>query len=128
MALADRLEPEAVSALISSPSRRCVQTLEPLADRLGLKIETDERLAEGSPIEGSLAIAGDAPDRAVLCSHGDIVPELIQALARRGMTLTTAPDWRKATLWVLDGSDDDRRRSGGELLFTRAAVEPPPPL
>ena len=126
VALADRLEPENVSALISSPSVRCIQSVEPLADRLGLKVEVDERLAEDAPLAAVLAVVGDAPDRAVLCIHGDVIPELIEALARRGMVLTTERDWRKATLWVLDGSAEDRRRSGGELLFSQAAVEPPP--
>ena len=125
-ALADRLEGESVSALISSPAVRCLQTVEPLADRLGLKIEVDERLAEDSPTEPALAVARDAPDGAVLCSHGDVIPELIAALARRGMELTTAPDWRKATLWILTGSEQDRRQSGGEQLFSHARVEPPP--
>ena len=125
IALADRLEPEEVTALISSPALRCIQTLEPLADRLGIKIEIDERLAEGSPFEHALAVVRDAPDRALLCSHGDVVTDLIEALARRGMELTTAPDWRKATLWVLDG-EADREATGGEPLFSRAAVEAPP--
>jgi phosphohistidine phosphatase SixA len=126
VALADRLEPENVSAMISSPAVRCIQSVEPLADRLGMKVEVDKRLAEDSPLKSVLAVVGDAPDRAVLCSHGDVIPELIEALVRRGMELTTARDWRKATLWVLEGSDEDRRRSDGELLFSRAAVEPPP--
>jgi 8-oxo-dGTP diphosphatase len=125
IALADRLEPEGVTALISSPALRCIQTLEPLADRLGLKIEIDERLAEGSPFEHALAVVREAPDRAVLCSHGDVVTDLIEALSRRGMELTTAPDWRKATLWVLD-DDAELDASGGERLFSRAAVEAPP--
>jgi 8-oxo-dGTP diphosphatase len=126
VALADRLEAEQVTALICSPALRCVQTVEPLADRLGLKIEIDDRLAEGSPVGLVLAVARDAPDGAVLSSHGDVVTDLIEALVRRGMELTTPPDWRKATLWVLDGDEDDRRASGGERLFSRAAVEPPP--
>jgi 8-oxo-dGTP diphosphatase len=121
IALADRLEHEDVSMLISSPSLRCVQTLEPLADRLGLKVETDERLAEDSRLHVVLDVLNDVPDRAVLCSHGDVIPELIEALALRGMEVTTARDWRKGTLWVLEATDDDHRR------FTRAAVEPPPP-
>jgi 8-oxo-dGTP diphosphatase len=126
VALADRLEGEHVSALISSPALRCVQTLEPLADRLGLKVEIDERLAEESSVADVLSVARDAPDRAVLCSHGDVVPDLIGALSRRGMEVTTPPDWRKATLWVLDGDDAERHATDGELLFSRAAVEPPP--
>jgi 8-oxo-dGTP diphosphatase len=125
IALADRLEHEGVTALISSPALRCIQTLEPLADRIGIKIEVDERLAEGSPFEPALAVVRDALDRALLCSHGDVVTDLIEALVRRGMELTTAPDWRKATLWVLD-DDGARGASGGELLFSRAAVEAPP--
>jgi 8-oxo-dGTP diphosphatase len=126
VALADRLETEGVTALISSPALRCIQTVEPLADRLGIKIEIDERLAEGSSFEQAFAVVRDAPDRALLCSHGDVVTDLIEALTRRGMELTTAPDWRKATLWVLDGDAGDRASSGGERLFSRAAVEAPP--
>lgn len=125
-ALADRLGGEHISKVISSPSQRCVQSLEPLADRLDLKVEQDDRLSEGSSIEQSLAVAGEAPDGAVLCSHGDVIPDLIAALVRRGMELTTEPDWRKATIWTLDGTVKARRESDGELLFTRAAVEPPP--
>jgi broad specificity phosphatase PhoE len=35
-----------VSRLVSSPQRRAVQTAEPVADALGLTVETDARLAE----------------------------------------------------------------------------------
>ena len=102
--IADRLSGENVSALIASPSLRCVQTLEPLAELATLKVEEDDRLAEGSSIEESLAVARDAPDRAVLCTHGDVVLDLIAALVRRGMRITNEPDWRKATLWILEGT------------------------
>ena len=127
-ALAQRLAGEDVSALIASPSLRCVQSLEPLAELAGLKVEEDDRLAEGSSIEESMAVARDAPDRAVLCSHGDVIPDLIAALVRRGMELTNEPDWRKATLWILEGTKQARKDSGGELLFQTARVEPPPSI
>ena len=125
-ALADRLAGEGITNAIASPSQRCVQTLEPLAHRLDLKVEQDDRLSEGSSIEQSLGVARDAADGSVLCSHGDVIPDLIAALVRRGMELTTEPDWRKATLWTLPGSTEARLASGGELMFTHAAVEPPP--
>lgn len=35
-----------VSRLVSSPQRRAVQTAQPVADRLGLSIDVDDRLAE----------------------------------------------------------------------------------
>ena len=53
-----------------------------------------------------------------LCSHGDVIPELIKALARRGTKLLTPPDWRKATIWVLDPPD-------GDGTIASATVEPP---
>jgi 8-oxo-dGTP diphosphatase len=127
-ALAGRLAGENVSALIASPSLRCVQSLEPLAELAGLKVEEDDRLAEGSSIEESMAVARDAPDRAVLCSHGDVIPDLIAALVRRGMELTNEPDWRKATLWTLEGTKHARADSGNEVLFHTATVEPPPTI
>jgi len=126
-ALADRLAGERISQLMASPSRRCIQSLEPLADRLGLRVQAEERLNEGSSIEHTLAVAGEVADGAVLCSHGDVIPDLIAALVRRGMELTTEPDWRKATLWTLSGTLEARQDSGGERLFTHAGVEAPPP-
>lgn len=123
-ALARRLAGEGVARLVSSPYVRCRQSLEPLAEQVGLAIETDERLAEEQPLERVLSLVAELPSRTVLCSHGDIIPELIAALVRRGMELTTEPDWRKATLWTLKGPGLD---ADGELRFTTAKVEPPPP-
>jgi 8-oxo-dGTP diphosphatase len=124
-ALTERLAGADVTALISSPSVRCVQSLEPLGERLGIAVETDKRLAEGSGLGDILAVVRDAPSGAVLCSHGDVIPDLISALQRRGMRLETDPDWRKATLWVLDGHGPS---ADGEPAFASARVEPPPPV
>ena len=54
----------------------------------------------------------------MLCSHGDIVPDVIQALARRGMEVQSTPDWRKGSIWVL-------KRKGDRI--TKGKVWPPPP-
>ncbi|MDQ3468271.1 MAG: histidine phosphatase family protein [Actinomycetota bacterium] len=117
-ALAERLAPERPSALYASPYVRCVQTLEPLGSLLGIDIMPDERLTEGASLEGALELLGEVADRAVLCSHGDVIPELLGALARRGMRVTGPPDWRKATVWVLDRAGDGDVIAGG--------AEPPP--
>ena len=101
-AIAERLTRKGASAALhSSPYIRCVQTLEPLATRLGTTIVEDDRLAEAQPFEGMLDLLSEVVDGAVLCSHGDLIPETIQALVRRGMELQGPPDWRKATVWVL---------------------------
>lgn len=118
-ALAARLSDAGVTALLSSPYTRCVQTLEPLADRLSMKVATDDRLAEGAAFTETLELLVEAGEGAVLCSHGDVVPDLIMALHRRGMAIATPPDWRKATLWVLESD-------GAQLV--RGSVEPPPEI
>jgi 8-oxo-dGTP diphosphatase len=83
--IADRLLIHQPSVLLSSPYVRCVQTLEPLAEIAGLEIVIDGRLTEESPLEKSLAVLEDVPDNAVLCSHGDVIPDLVNGLIRRGM-------------------------------------------
>jgi 8-oxo-dGTP diphosphatase len=116
-AIAERLAKKGATSLYSSPYVRCMQTLQPLGQRLGVEIETERRLSEGEPFEPVLELLGEVATGAVLCSHGDIVPAVIQALARRGMEVETRPDWRKGTIWVL-------KRKGDRI--TKGKVWPPP--
>jgi 2,3-bisphosphoglycerate-dependent phosphoglycerate mutase len=44
--VADILEPRGISLIVSSPYVRAVQTVQPLADRLGVRIERDDHLRE----------------------------------------------------------------------------------
>jgi 8-oxo-dGTP diphosphatase len=118
-ALAERLRGEPVTGLWSSPYVRCVQTLEPLGRALGLDVVAEKRLAEGTRLEDVLALLAEVPDGAVLCSHGDIIPELLDGLVRRGTTVRTVPDWRKGSMWVLDAPDADGH-------VATASSEPPP--
>lgn len=106
IAITERLLPLAKGALISSPFVRCVQTLEPLAARLGVAVATDDALAEGAGFAGALDLLTTLPDGSVLCSHGDVIPETIGALMRRGCVVIGEPDWRKASVWQLLREDD----------------------
>jgi len=116
-AISARLADKGATELYSSPYLRCVQTLEPLAERLDTKILVDDRLAEDQPFEGALELLGEVIDGAVLCSHGDVIPATIEALVRRGMEVQTPVDWRKGTVWVL-------KRKGDRI--TKGKVWPPP--
>lgn len=116
--LVDLLSEAGATRLLTSPYRRCHQTLEPLGDALGLPVEDDERLAEGSGFGPALALAEElrgAP--AVLCSHGDVIPDLLEALVRRGMELQDPARWPKASTWVLTRDDEG---------FVKARFLPPP--
>ena len=117
-ALAARLAPLRPTSLISSPYLRCVQTLQPTAKATATEISTDDCLAEGRSYTAVLELMATLADRAILCSHGDVIPDTIAALQRRGCEFTSPPDWRKAGVWVLD------RNAAGEIVTAEAW--PPP--
>lgn len=124
MALADVLAPLVGDGrLLSSPFTRCVQTLQPLAGLLAatrsITIETDERLGESMPFEPVLSLLLSLPTGSVLCSHGDVIPDLIAALDRRGVDIVGTPRWEKCSTWVL-------QRSGSVQSVVRAWSWPPP--
>lgn len=118
-AVARRLSKKKITALYASPYVRCMQTLEPLGALAGLPVQAEQRLFEDEPFEPVLDLMNEVGDGAVLCSHGDIIPAVINALVRRGMEVETPPDWGKASVWVL-------RRKGDRI--TRGKVWPPPVL
>ncbi|MFM8562293.1 MAG: SixA phosphatase family protein [Acidimicrobiia bacterium] len=103
--------------LISSPYTRCLQTLEPLAARLHSTVRGDDRLAEGYDRDGALELITSIPNGSVLCSHGDVIPDVLAALQRRTTEIVGDPDWRKGSVWVL-------ARHGDEVV--EASAWPPP--
>jgi broad specificity phosphatase PhoE len=105
-AIADRLADAGITELVSSPATRCIQTLEPLGEMLGLAVATDGRLNEGGTGEEALKLAGELTvmngRAAAVCSHGDVIPELLRSL--RGHCATRIDDpfaWPKASTWVV---------------------------
>ena len=119
-ALASSLSAAGVKKLMSSPFLRCVETLQPTADAIGATIEIDKRLGEGRSGVDVVELLESLPDGVAICSHGDVIPDTIAALQRRGCEITSAPDWRKGSVWVLD------RNSEGTIVA--ASVWPPPDL
>jgi 8-oxo-dGTP diphosphatase len=119
-ALATTLVAAGVTSLISSPYVRCIETLQPTARIIGARVAIDECLAEGRSHLAVLELLESLPDAAAVCSHGDVIPETIAALERRGCDFTSPPDWRKATVWVLGRGPD------GEI--TTANAWPPPDI
>lgn len=88
--------------LLSSPYVRCHQTLEPLADHLAIKVNIDHRLGEGESVIAMVEMIHALPEGAALCSHGDMIPDTLAALQRRGCDFVGEPNWKKASVWVID--------------------------
>ena len=98
--LAKTLADHRIEAIFTSPYVRCVQTVQPLADETGLEIVEHPALAEG---EGGKAtrdlLRSLIGTNAVLCSHGDVIPAVMDWMVNKGMTLKSDFDCRKGSTW-----------------------------
>ena len=111
--LSDWLCHEPISRLLSSPLLRCVQSLEPLSHALGLPIETAAALAEGTSVESAWGLlASVAPEQVVLCSHGDVIPDLIRRAQLRGLHIPGKSGCAKGSVWTLQHWDGERFATG----------------
>jgi 8-oxo-(d)GTP phosphatase len=100
------------SRMLSSPSLRCRQTLEPLAPAASLEIVEVEWLQEGSEAGHALDQLSRLARRldpssgtggpVVACTHGDVIWGVLDRLARRGVDLGDRPDAPKASTWVIE--------------------------
>ncbi|MCE2532297.1 MAG: histidine phosphatase family protein [Acidimicrobiia bacterium] len=100
--IADRLGDAGVTRVFSSPYPRCVETVEPLARRLGLEVEPEPLLAEGANGLRTYALMTDlAGADAVLCSHGDVIPEVIRMLRITGTVIGNQRGNAKGSVWTI---------------------------
>jgi 8-oxo-dGTP diphosphatase len=118
-ALVELYSDQELAGLLSSAYVRCVQSLEPLAKARGLQVETAGDLAEGAPLEATYELMRTIAEKgpALLCTHGDVVQNVLLDLQRRSLPLDGPFELRKGSTWVLELSD-------GEV--TRGRYIPPP--
>lgn len=105
-ALAERLVRAGATALHSSPYLRCIQTLDPLAQRLHTNVSVHDEFGEGRSFEAALTMCEGLGPGSVVCSHGDLIPAVIEAMMRRHMTISGPTGFRKASVWVIEKSPE----------------------
>jgi broad specificity phosphatase PhoE len=92
-----------LARIVSSPSVRCRQSVEPLAERRRLPVELADELAEGSPLRDVLRLIDKvAHEPTVLCTHGDVVTDLLHYLDGRGVDLGDDVKLEKGSTWVIE--------------------------
>ena len=106
-ALVSTLAVYPITRVVSSPARRCTETVEPVAARRGLPVETDERLSEGTDRRELVPLLSAFGDTTVVCTHGDVVQEALRALENSGITLPEPPSLAKGSVWVLEVRNGD---------------------
>jgi broad specificity phosphatase PhoE len=104
-AVAKSLADAGITRIVSSPFVRCRETIEPLAQRLGIEVTLSDALAEGASLTDALRLVEKLSDEnVVLCSHGDVIGELLRHYASAGVELDD-DRLEKASVWVLDAPD-----------------------
>jgi phosphohistidine phosphatase SixA len=119
--LARVLDGHPVARVLSSRYVRCLQTVEPLAAERRVPVERHDALAEEAGTGEVLALLKEvAGTDAVLCTHGNIVPLVLEALEGSGVHFADRPKvWKKGSAWVLQ-SDDGEYRSARYLPPAKA--------
>ncbi len=117
-ALAEMLEGEPIDKILSSGYLRCMQTVEPLGARRKLSVEPVKELEEGAGGDSVLRVIQKYRGRnVVLCTHGDVVEELLEGLIAQGLVQRARANMEKGSTWVLD-------ETGGKITGARYLAAP----
>lgn len=117
-ALAEYLKSAGIERIYTSPYTRCVQTVEPLAEAIGAKVEEHDALAEGPDIDAAYELIDQlVGTNSVLCTHGDVIPAVINRMMWAGLTLESRFYCSKGSIWEVE-------IEAGR--FTTASYVPPP--
>ena len=107
-AIAVELASRPVGSILSSPAKRCVETVEPLAKALGLEIAITDELAEAVSTNDTVTLLhslAQNPSDSVLSSHGDVIPTVLWGLAESGVHIPDRHRCKKASIWELVTED-----------------------
>jgi 8-oxo-dGTP pyrophosphatase MutT (NUDIX family)/phosphohistidine phosphatase SixA len=110
----------AMSAISAHPLR-CIATVKPLAQELGVDVEVDRVFSEEEfkrdPQQTNKRMREilRSPGTPVVCSQGGVIPDLMSSLAERyGVTLPPASN-RKGSTWVISVREDGRMVAADHL-------------
>jgi phosphohistidine phosphatase SixA len=110
-----RLEDYPVDRILSCPTLRCQQTVQPLARDRFLEVEPLAALGVDAGPDQLRAVFRDRRLRnAVLCTHGEMIGWLLNQLVADGLVVEDPLDWPKGSTWLLQRTD--RGEVYGRLL------------
>ena len=112
-----------VESIISADVLRCTQTVEPLASAIGLAIKEDELFSQhGYPTQehetlNRIRDLGASLDTTVVCSQGEVIPDLLKRLAAEDHVDLPEGASKKGSVWALNFE--------GRKLFSAEYFPPP---
>jgi 8-oxo-dGTP diphosphatase len=116
--LVELLAPAGIRRLVSSTAVRCVQTLEPLGEALGIAVERDDALYEGTGPRPTMDLILQADgDTVALCTHGDVIQDVMDEVFSSGTRPSGDVGLAKGSTWVLE--------TEGSAVFAARYLPPP---
>jgi broad specificity phosphatase PhoE len=107
-----------IGQIVSSPAVRCIQSVQPLAERRSLEVRIDGALGVDADLDLTMALLmAPTGDDAVLCTHGELIKPLLGRLRDLGAPIGERVRAPKGSVWLLDSVDGS---------VPRAAYLPPP--
>ena len=96
------LQAHPLTRIGSSTYTRCVETVQPLSDRMGIPIELEPALVDGSHLHRTMSLIHSLQEEsAVLCSHGDVIADLVGHLFASEVPMDGPMEWKKGSIWEL---------------------------
>jgi phosphohistidine phosphatase SixA len=94
--------------VLSSPATRCVQTVEALAKLNSLDVAEADALWEDALATDMLDVLESLPAKGnvAVCSHGNLIPEVIELLANRDGIRVNGRGCEKGSVWELHRKSD----------------------
>jgi len=111
--LARVLRRAGVDRVVSSRAFRCVDTMWPLADALSARVERHDALFEGATATQALRLMRRIRGRRIaLCTHGDVMQDVLEALRDSGTDLDGGIRLGKGAYWVFDMDERGEIKTG----------------
>ena len=119
-----RLEDYPISRVLSSPTLRCSQTVDPLARDRWLRVDHQEALGVDADPARVLALLEDPRlADAVVCTHGEVIGQVLTLLVADGLAVDHPLAWPKGSTWLLHGANG--RPAHARYLPPLALARPP---
>jgi phosphohistidine phosphatase SixA len=68
-----------IDRIVTSPHARCLETVAPLAQSLGLELECREALAPDASRRDTMRLLAELPETALVCTHREVVERLFES-------------------------------------------------
>jgi 8-oxo-dGTP diphosphatase len=103
-----------IQGIVSSLLLRCVESVMPLADALGLEVVRHEALTPEAPFEETIMLLETLADATLVCTHGEVIERLFDGSVQceKGGTwlIDSGPGHMRAITYVPPASASRRER------------------